>query len=119
MCIAQTFFDERKNKYLPKLSIYLARIHGRSHIVAWGGRGPCNFFFFPLDYEEKKERSPQHSTAGPPPHPFLTNSPSPQSKIKNTIKLKKKNLSVLLSSKKKKKTQKKFELKSEKKNIHI
>ena len=21
---------------------------GRSHIVAWGGRGPCKIFFFPI-----------------------------------------------------------------------
>ena len=37
--------------------------------MAWGGRGPLQFFFFfPLDYEEEKKRPPQHSTADPPTH---------------------------------------------------
>ena len=33
-----------------------------------GGPGPRKFFFFPLDYEEKINRPPQHYTAGPPTH---------------------------------------------------
>ena len=52
-----------------------------------GAVAPAKMFFFPLDYEEKINRPPQHYTAGPP-HPFLTHSPSPQSKIRNTLKLK-------------------------------
>ena len=42
---------------------------GQSHIVAWGGRGPCKKKKkFPLDYEEKINRPPQHYTAGPHTH---------------------------------------------------
>ena len=65
-----------------------------------GGPGPRKFFFFfLLDYEEKINRPPQHYTAGPP-HPFLTHSPSPQSKIRNTIKFLKKNYLFYFQAKK-------------------
>ena len=33
-----------------------------------GAMAPAKIFFFPLDYEEKKNWPPQHSTAGPPTH---------------------------------------------------
>ena len=46
----------------------LTPIQGRSHIVAWGGRGPYKFFFFPLAYEEQIIRPSQHFTTGPPTH---------------------------------------------------
>ena len=46
----------------------LTPIQERSHIVAWGGRGPCKNFFFPLAYEEKIIRPSQHFTARPPTH---------------------------------------------------
>ena len=84
-------------------------VQGRSHIVAWGGAvAPAKIFFFPLAYEEKLIRPPQHFTAGPP-HQFLTNSPTPQSKISNTIKLKQKKIICNLfyfQAKKKKKPKK-------------
>ena len=42
------------------LSKECVRHQGRSHIVAWGGRGPCKKKKkFPLDYEEKIIRPPQ------------------------------------------------------------
>ena len=38
-----------KNHKLGKDSSYShLRIQGQSHIVAWGGRGPCKKFFFPI-----------------------------------------------------------------------
>ena len=38
-----------KNHKLGKDSSYShLRIQGQSHIVAWGGRGPCKNFFFPI-----------------------------------------------------------------------
>ena len=85
--------------------------------MAWGGRGPCKIFFFPLAYEEKIIRPPQHFTAGPPTH-FSQILPALNQKLVTPSNLKKKKKLSVISTfkpKKKKKPQKKFELKSEKK----
>ena len=94
--------------------MYHLIIQGRSHIVAWGGRGPCKIFFFPLDYEEKIIRPPQHYTAGPFTH-FSQILPALNKNLETPSIFLKKIICSTFKPKKKKKTQKKFELKSEKK----
>ena len=96
----------------------LYRDKRRSHIVAWGPWPPQKKKKFLLDYEEKINRPP--NVTQPAPHSFLTHSSSPQSKIRNTLKLKNNNNYMFyFQAKKKKNPKKKFELKSKKKYIYI
>ena len=89
------------------------------HSGLGGAVAPAKKFFFPLDYEEKKNRPPQHYTTSPPTHfsPILLALNQKLGTPSN--RKKKKIICYTFKQKKKKKTQKKFELKSEKKKIYI
>ena len=49
---------------------------GWSHVVAWGGRGPCEIFFLSIRLWRKNKWAPPTLDSWPP-YPFLNYSPSP------------------------------------------
>ena len=82
-------------------------VQGRSHIVAWGGRGPCKKKKkkkFPLDYEEKINSPPPPNIRHPaPPTHFSPILPALNQKLGTPSNFFYKNYLFYFQAKKKKK----------------